>query len=155
MPTKEIWLDRVYQKGRAKAADAVSAKVGKKMTNLLAIGPDLTYLLIRLMLDGDVAATRKLEFAFSSAYVFLPIDIIPDKFPILGKIDDIYVILSSAAKVLRTTERDVLMRYWQGDPDTMDKVRNFLIKLDQKLGSGLTGSVLRYVEKATAGAVPA
>ena len=58
MPTKEIWLDRVYLKGRAKAAAAVSAKVGKKMTNLLAIGPDLVYLLARLMLDGDVAATR-------------------------------------------------------------------------------------------------
>ena len=155
MPTKEIWLDRVYQKGRARAAEAVSAKVGKKMTNLLAIGPDLTYLLIRLMLDGDVTATRKLEFAFSSAYVFLPIDIIPDKFPILGKIDDVYMILSSVAKVLRTTDRDVLMEYWMGDPDLMDKVRNILIKVDQKLGSGLTGSVLRYVEKATAKAVPA
>ena len=155
MPKKEIWLDRVYQQGRAKAADAVSAKVGKKITNLLAIGPDLTYLLVRLMLDSDVAPTRKLEFAFSTAYVFLPIDIIPDKFPILGKIDDVYMILSSVAKVLRTTERDVLMEYWMGDPDLMDKVRNILIKIDQKLGSGLTGSVLRYVEKATAGAVPA
>ena len=155
MPTKEIWLDRVYLKGRAKAAAAVSAKVGKKMTNLLAIGPDLVYLLARLMLDGDVAATRKLEFTFSTAYVFLPIDIIPDKFPILGKIDDVYMILSSVAKVLRTTDRDVLMEYWMGDPDLMDKVRNLLIKVDQKLGSGLTGSVLRYVEKATAKVVPA
>ena len=120
-----------------------------------AIGPDLTYLLVRLMMDSDVVATRKLEFAFSTAYVFLPIDIIPDKFPILGKIDDVYMILSSVAKVLRTTDRDVLMEYWMGDPDLMDKVRNILIKVDQKLGSGLTGSVLRYVEKATAGAVPA
>ena len=60
MPKKEIWLDRVYQQGRAKAADAVSAKVGKKITNLLAIGPDLTYLLVRLMMDSDVVATRKL-----------------------------------------------------------------------------------------------
>ena len=155
MPKKEIWLDRVYQQGRAKAADAVSAKVGKKITNLLAIGPDLAYLLVRLMMDSDVVATRKLEFAFSTAYVFLPIDIIPDKFPILGKIDDVYMILSSVAKVLRTTDREVLMRYWQGDPELMDKVRNILIKIDEKLGSGLTGSVLRYVEKATAGAVPA
>ena len=155
MSTKEIWLDRVYQQGRAKAADAVSAKIGRRLTNLLTIGPDLTYLLVRLMMDGDVSGTRKLEFGFSTAYVFLPIDIIPDKFPILGKIDDVYVILSSVAKVLRTTDREVLMRYWQGDPDLMDKVRNFLIKLDAKLGSGLTGSVLRYVEKATAGAVPA
>ena len=153
MPKKEIWLDRVYQQGRAKAADAVSAKVGKKITNLLAIGPDLAYLLVRLMMDSDVVATRKLEFAFSTAYVFLPIDIIPDKFPILGKIDDVYMILSSVAKVLRTTDRDAQAQ--QGVADLMDKVRNILIKVDQKLGSGLTGSVLRYVEKATAGAVPA
>ena len=152
MPTKELWLDRVYQKGRAKTADKVAAKVGRKMTNLIAIGPDLTYLLVRLMLDGDVSVARKADFLFSSVYLFLPIDIIPDKWPLLGKIDDAYVVLSGIAKVLRTTEREVLMRYWQGDPDTLDKARNFLIALDEKLGSGLVKKLLKYSEKVTAAA---
>lgn len=155
MSAKEIWLDRLYQQGRAKAAAAVSAKVGDRLTNLLAVPPDLAYMLIRVMMDGDVPGARKLDFLFSSVYLFLPVDIIPDKFPILGKIDDLYVGLSAVAKVLRCTDREILMRYWQGDPAMLDKARNFLIKVDEKIGSGLTKNVLRYVEMATKGAVPA
>ena len=154
MPTKEIWLDRLYLKGRAKAAGAVSAKVGDKMTNLLAVPTDLAFLLVRLMFDPDVTGGRKLDFSLSVVYLFLPIDIIPDKFPVLGKIDDIYVALSAIAKVLRGVDRDVLMRYWHGDPDALDKARNFLIKLDEKLGSGLVKNLLKFAEKAAV-SVPA
>ena len=150
MPTNDIWLDRLYKNGRAKAAGAVSAKVGVKMTNLLAVPADLTYLLVRLMLDPDVAGGRKLDFAMSVVYLFLPIDIIPDKWPVLGKIDDVYVSLSAIAKVLRGVDREILLRYWQGDPEMLDKARNALIKLDEKLGFGLTKNLLKYAGKATA-----
>jgi uncharacterized membrane protein YkvA (DUF1232 family) len=150
MPTKDNWLDRLYKNGRAKAAGAVSAKVGVKMTNFLAIPADLTYMLLRLMLDPDVSGGRKLDFGMSVVYLFLPIDIIPDKWPILGKIDDVYVVLSAVAKVLRGVDREILLRYWQGDPAMLDGARNFLIKLDEKLGFGLTKNLLRYAEKATA-----
>ena len=155
MPTKEIWLDRLYLKGRSKAAGAVSAKVGDKMTNLLAIGPDLAYLLVRLIFDPDVTGGRKLDFAVSLAYLFLPIDIVPDKWPLLGKIDDVYVVLSAIARMLRNVDEDVLLRYWQGHPEALRKARKFLVALDEKLGSGLTAKVLRFVEKAAASAVPA
>lgn len=155
MSANEMWLDRLYQQGRAKAAGAISAKVGDKLTNLIAIPPDLAFMLVRVMLDGEVPAGRKLDFLFSVVYFFLPFDVIPDKFPILGKIDDIYMALSAVAKVLSRTDREVLMRYWHGDPALLDKTRNFLIKLDEKFGAGLTKHVLRYVEKATGGAVPA
>ena len=155
MSANEMWLDRLYQQGRAKAAGAISAKVGDKLTNLIAVPPDLAFMLIRVMLDGEVSAGRKLDFLFSVAYFFLPFDFIPDKFPILGKIDDLYMGLTAVAKVLSGTDREILMRYWHGDPEMLDKARNFLIKVDEKIGSGLTKSVLRYVEKATHGAVPA
>lgn len=155
MPTKEIWLDRLYQQGRARAADAVSAKLGRRATNFIALGPDLTYMLVRLLLDPDVTGGRKLDFAVSLAYLLLPIDVIPDKWPVLGKIDDVYVILSAIARVLRNVDEDVLLRYWQGDPDMLVKTRRFLVRLDEKLGSGLTAKVLRFAEKATAAAVSA
>ena len=152
MPVKEIWLDRVYLKGRDKAAGAVSAKVGDKVTNLLAVPADLAFLLVRLMFDPDVTGGRKLDFSLSVVYLFLPIDIVPDKFPVIGKIDDIYVALSAIAKVLRGVDREVLMRYWHGDPAALDKAREFLIKLDQKLGSGLTKNLLKFAGKATGAA---
>ena len=155
MPANEIWLDRLYQQGRAKAAKAISAKLGDRFTNLIAIGPDLAYTMLRLLLDADVPGGRKLDFLFSVVYLFLPLDLVPDKFPIIGKLDDLYVGLSAVGKMLRTTDREILMRYWQGNPDTLDKARTVLIKVDEKIGSGLTKNVLRYVEKATGGAVPA
>ena len=155
MSANEIWLDRLYQQGRAKAAGAISAKVGDKLTNLIAVPPDLAFMLVRVMLDGEVAAGRKLDFLFSVVYFFLPFDVIPDKFPLLGKIDDLYMGISAVAKVLSRTDREILMRYWHGDPALLDKTCNFLVKVDEKIGSGLTKHVLRYVEKVSNGAIPA
>ena len=155
MSANENFLDRLYQQGRAKAANAVAAKLGDRVTNLLAVAPDLTFTMFRLMLDGDVPVMRKAEFLLSVGYLFLPIDFVPDKFPILGKLDDLYVILSAVGKMLRTTDREILLRYWHGDVAALDKARDTLIKIDEKIGSGLTKSVLRYVEKATGGAIAA
>ena len=150
MPTNENWFDRLYQNTRAKATDALSAKVGRKVTNVIAVPADLAYLLVKLAMDPDVPSGRKLDFLLSVAYLLLPLDFIPDKWPILGKIDDIYVGLSAVAKVLRGTEREILMRYWQGDEAMLDKTRNWLIKVDLKFGSGLAKNLVKYVEKAAA-----
>ena len=150
MPTNENWFDRLYQNTRAKATDALSAKVGRKVTNVIAVPADLAYLLVKLAMDPDVPSGRKLDFLLSVAYLLLPLDFIPDKWPILGKIDDIYVGLSAVAKVLRGTEREILMRYWQGDEAMLDKTRNWLMMVDLKFGSGLAKNLVKYVEKAAA-----
>ena len=77
-----------------------------------------------------------------------PLDFVPDSFPLLGKIDDAYAILVSVAKLLRSTDRNIILRHWLGDPETIDTVRAWLNYFDEKLGSGLMKKIAGMVRHA-------
>ena len=68
--------------------------------------------------------------------------------PPLGKLDDAYAIAVSVAKLLRGTERDVILRHWLGEPETIDSVRAWLDYFDNKLGSGLMKKVMHTLRRA-------
>ena len=81
-------------------------------------------------------------------YVLSPLDLVPDSVPLLGKLDDAYAIAVSVAKLLRGTERDVILRHWLGEPETIDSVRAWLDYFDNKLGSGLMKKVMHTLRRA-------
>ena len=54
----------------------------------------------------------------------------------------------SVAKLLRGTERDVILRHWLGEPETIDSVRAWLDYFDNKLGSGLMKKVMHTLRRA-------
>ena len=70
--------------------------------------PRLTY---RLMLDGRVPLRLKLILPASLVYLISRIDFIPDVVPIIGRIDDVVVILVSLAVFLAMAPRDVVLEH--------------------------------------------
>ena len=102
----------------------------------------------KLMLDPDVPSSRKLDLGLALLYVLSPLDLVPDSVPLLGKLDDAYAIAVSVAKLLRGTERDVILRHWLGEPETIDSVRAWLDYFDNKLGSGLMKKVMHTLRRA-------
>ena len=73
--------------------------------------PRLTY---RLMLDGRVPLRLKLILPAALVYLIyptLPIDLIPDVVPVIGRIDDVIVILVSLAVFLAMSPRDVVLEH--------------------------------------------
>lgn len=110
--------------------------------------PDFAYLICKLMLDPDVPSSRKLDLGLALLYVLSPLDLVPDSVPLLGKLDDAYAIAVSVAKLLRGTERDVILRHWLGEPETIDSVRAWLDYFDNKLGSGLMKKVMHTLRRA-------
>lgn len=131
------FFDRLYIKGRAAAADKLEKYIGKHMTDLMAVPTDTLYMVAKVLADKEVPSGSKLDFLFSIGYLFLPFDLIPDKWRLIGLLDDSIAVVSSIGKVLRTTERDRLLEYWQGDPDMLDAARELSIKIDEKIGSGM------------------
>lgn len=93
-------------------------------------------------------SSRKLDLGFALLYVLSPLDLVPDSFPLLGKIDDAYAILVSVAKLLRSTDRNIILRHWLGDPETIDTVRAWLNYFDEKLGSGLMKKIAGMIKRA-------
>lgn len=96
----------------------------------------------RKMFTSDIAD------GFALLYVLSPLDLVPDSFPLLGKIDDAYAILVSVAKLLRSTDRNIILRHWLGDPETIDTVRAWLNYFDEKLGSGLMKKIAGMIKRA-------
>ena len=70
--------------------------------------PRLTY---RLMLDGRVPLRLKLILPAALVYLISRIDLIPDMVPVIGRIDDVIVILVSLAVFLAMAPRDVVLEH--------------------------------------------
>ena len=96
-------FDRFYKRARYQANSFVAGKLGSKAADYLTTLPDFAYLICKLMLDPDVPSSRKLDLGFALLYVLSPLDLVPDSFPLLGKIDDAYAILVSPSSCAAPT----------------------------------------------------
>ena len=73
--------------------------------------PRLVY---RLMMDRRVPLRTKLILPAALAYLISPFDLIYDIVPILGRIDDVLVLILSLAFFLGTAPRDIVMEHVRG-----------------------------------------
>ena len=68
-------------------------------------------LVFRLILDRRVPVRLKLIPAAAVAYLILPFDFVPDILPVLGRIDDLLVILISLALFLGMAPKDIVLEH--------------------------------------------
>ena len=63
-----------------------------RMHSFLMFLPNMVMLLGRLLKDSRVPIAEKALFAAAIVYVISPLDFIPDVFPFIGQVDDLYVV---------------------------------------------------------------
>ena len=68
-------------------------------------------LVFRLILDRRVPMRLKLIPAAAVAYLILPFDFVPDILPVLGRIDDLLIILISLALFLGMAPKDIVLEH--------------------------------------------
>lgn len=88
-----------------------------RMGNFLMFLPNMVLLLGRLLKDPRVANAEKALFAAAIVYVISPLDLIPDFFPFIGQVDDIYMVSLTLLRLLNRTDADVVRQHWQGGGD--------------------------------------
>ena len=88
-----------------------------RMTNLLMFLPNMVKLLGRLLTDSRVAMTDKALFAAAIVYVIVPLDFIPDVFPFIGQVDDVYVVALTLLRLVNRTDENVVREHWSGGGD--------------------------------------
>ena len=71
-------------------------------------------LLWRLTFDRRVPWVLKMLLPAALAYIVLPIDIVPDFLPILGRIDDLLVLLLAAVLFIALAPREVVAEHMTG-----------------------------------------
>ena len=88
-----------------------------RMSNFLMFLPNMFTLLGRLLRDSRVPLAEKALFAAAVVYVIMPLDFIPDVFPFIGQVDDIYLVALSLLRLLNRTDETVVRENWSGGGD--------------------------------------
>jgi len=74
--------------------------------------------------DSRVPRRNKLIFAGVAAYVVMPVDLIPDWLPGIGRLDDLIMLCVAVDSMLNHVPQSVLDEYWEGDQALLDGVRS-------------------------------
>ena len=75
-------------------------------------------------LIGDPVLPRRVKLVLAAAIVYLvsPLDLIPDLMPVLGYLDDVVIGAVVVDGILSHVDRTLVLRYWPGSPDSLERV---------------------------------
>jgi uncharacterized membrane protein YkvA (DUF1232 family) len=88
-----------------------------RLQGLLMFLPNFVMLLGRLLKDSRVPLAEKALFAAAIVYVISPLDFIPDVFPFIGQVDDLYVVALSLLRLINRTDVSIVRQHWSGGGD--------------------------------------
>ena len=92
-------------------------QIKSRVKNLLMFLPNMVKLLGKLLADRRVPSAEKALFAAAIIYVFVPLDFIPDIFPFVGQVDDLYLVALVLLRLLNRTDERVVRENWAGGGD--------------------------------------
>lgn len=127
-------------------AEARESLLGQGFKAFAAGIPQLARLLWKLTTDPRVPVKHKAILGGAAAYLLSPFDIIPDRLPGVGKLDDFAVVVAALDIVLNQTEDDIVHSHWTGDPKTLDNIRRVVGFASQLRG----GKVRRWMMREKA-----
>jgi len=87
--------------------------------------PSFARLLARLARDPRVSKLDKAIVLAAVAYMVSPVDIIPD-IPVIGQIDDIYLLALALNRLVNRAGADVILDHWEGDVESLELALSFL-----------------------------
>lgn len=98
--------------------DASPPHRGSAWRELLRFLPDVARLLGRVAKDPRVPWHAKAVAGGAIAYVASPVDLIPDFLgPVVGQLDDVYVVTKALRYLFNTAGYDLLRELWSGSDD--------------------------------------
>ena len=103
--------------------------------------PDLAQLIYRLVRDPRVPKYHRIGLVAVCAYMFVPVDIVPDWVPFAGQLDDILVLTIGLRMILKRVPQDILLEHWSGTVDALEGLlASDLVDGGQRSPSGLMGA---------------
>jgi uncharacterized membrane protein YkvA (DUF1232 family) len=117
-----------------------------EVVDLIRRLPTYIRLVWALLRDGRVPAQQKLILAGIGAYLFFPIDLIPDFVPVLGQLDDLAVVLLGLDLFIRSAPADIVEEHLAKISQDKDQLRRDIATAERLLGDRV-GDVRDTVEK--------
>jgi uncharacterized membrane protein YkvA (DUF1232 family) len=123
-------------------------------SSILLFLPRLVALLAKLVVDPEVSGSDKLLLGAAVLYVASPIDLLPDFVPVIGQLDDIYLVALCLLRLMNRSGEAKLRSHWDGPEDIVKVLNTITDYATRYLPSAVRGAVRGWVE-ARDGAPPA
>src|SRR5687768_6656862 len=91
-----------------------------RLRDLAFFLPRLARMLASLLTDRGVPKAAKIALAAVAVYLASPVDLIPDFIPVVGYLDDALLVAVVLDGLLSYLDRALILKYWPGDPATLD-----------------------------------
>lgn len=129
----------------SKIREGVEGKIStnyKDFAEYAMLIPDIIALLYRIMRDKRVKSKTKVFISVAIGYLALPLDILPDSMPIVGKIDDVGIVLLVLDKIIDDIPEYIIVEHWQGKEDIIRRSREIRDLSFSAIGRKNTISIL-------------
>lgn len=136
---------------RTKLKRKEKSELKGRMSSFLMFLPNMVRLLGGLLKDVRVPTAEKALFVAAIVYVISPLDFIPDVFPFIGQVDDIYVVALVLLRLLNKTEDTVVRDHWHGGGDIVSLADSIARIAPMILPKRVTRVLTSKVELAPAG----
>jgi uncharacterized membrane protein YkvA (DUF1232 family) len=110
-------MNKLQKRENSKIGRREKSQFRLRMEGFLMFLPNMVILLGKLLKDARVPMPEKALFLAAIVYVVSPIDLIPDIFPFIGQVDDIYLVALTLLRLINRTEEDVVRENWPGGGD--------------------------------------
>lgn len=138
-----------YTLGRDKLEGKLEEKspTWGKFSDYLFVIPDLVALIIRLLKDSRVPTKTKIAVSAAIGYIVFPTDLIPDKIPLIGRIDEIGVLFFALNRIAKDVPTNVLLENWAGKDDLIIVLKNGLDYVTNFTGAKNVDKIYNVVEE--------
>lgn len=129
-----------YQKLRLDIKNWLEVTEGRqnKWAEYILLAPDLFHLLVKLSVDPEVPASKKVKLAGIIAYFISPLDFLPEVLlgPV-GYLDDIALTAYVLNDMLNEVNPKIVQRNWAGDRDVLLLIKTIIANANNYVGSGV------------------
>jgi len=101
-------------------------KVPSTLRQLVNAVPATAKLVVRLTRDQRVDRRYRIAAAAAVAYAAWPFDLIPDRIPVLGKVDDAAVVVVALTRLVDAAGPKIVAEHWDADPESLDTLLGLL-----------------------------
>jgi uncharacterized membrane protein YkvA (DUF1232 family) len=125
----------------------------EQLRNLLLFLPRFGALLLKLIADSEVSVVDKALLGAAILYVVSPIDLLPDVVPLIGQLDDIYLVALCLLRLMNRSGETKLREHWDG-PEDIVRVLNTVTDYATRYLPGPVRTAVRGWVEARSGSEP-
>jgi uncharacterized membrane protein YkvA (DUF1232 family) len=127
------------------------SQLKSRLRSFIMFLPNMVVLLGRLVRDSRVPAAEKALFFAAIVYVISPLDFIPDVFPFIGQVDDLYVVALVLLRLISKTDESIVRQHWTGGGDIVALADSIAAIAPKFLPKRISRVITSRVELAPAG----